>query len=188
VKNGRQGATLRELAELDARFAAEIDRSAAVVTAGRRDLDAVRQWVTDAAATIPRTGMGDHMLWPLISKGSGQVASVVTRSHQDLTAVARRIRELEDGYRGVRPPFPRSPTDGTNPQAPDPQDVAQWYMDWEDLQSRIDRHNAVYPRPPVNTPAGIAYQAEKEELDIEQAKLVVEAANLGITVSATETE
>ena len=40
------------------------------MTAGRRDLDAVKQWVSDAAATVPNTAAGQRMLWPIVSKGS----------------------------------------------------------------------------------------------------------------------
>src|SRR5689334_5238842 len=41
-----------ELANLDQRLKAQIDRSSQVVTTGRGNLDAVRKWVLDAAATV----------------------------------------------------------------------------------------------------------------------------------------
>lgn len=50
--NDRQARTLGKQAELDQRLGSEVDRSAWVVVAGRRDLDAVRQWVTDAAPVL----------------------------------------------------------------------------------------------------------------------------------------
>ncbi|KUI05943.1 EspA/EspE family type VII secretion system effector [Mycobacterium sp. IS-3022] len=186
--NQRQSRALAAMADLDQRLKAEVDRSAAVVAAGRRDLEAVRQWVVDAAATVPRTALGEQMLWPVISRGASEVADIVRRSDGELSAIARRMRSLGGEYEALRQPIPRAPADGTDSQAPDPQDVAQWYTDWEDLQSRIAKHNAMWPRPPINTPAGIAYQAEKEELDLEQSKLVLEAADLGIQVTGTETQ
>jgi hypothetical protein len=86
------------MAGLDQRLAAEVDRSATVVAAGRRDLDAVRQWVTDTAATLPRTAAGDRMLWPVVSKGAGDIAEIVARSNGELATIAGRIRELDGEY------------------------------------------------------------------------------------------
>src|SRR5215213_2851365 len=51
--NTEHGRVLGQMAGLDQRLAAHVDQSAEVVAAGRRNLDAVRQWVVDAAATVP---------------------------------------------------------------------------------------------------------------------------------------
>src|SRR5262245_65848536 len=48
--NTMHARNLGALAALDERLAAEIDRSAAVGTAGRRELEAVRKWGVGAAA------------------------------------------------------------------------------------------------------------------------------------------
>lgn len=93
-ENTRHGRTLGAMAELDQRLAAEVDRSAAVVAAGRRELDAVRQWVLDAAAAAA----GEQMLWPVVSKGAGEVAEIIQRSHGDLGAIADRMRALGSEY------------------------------------------------------------------------------------------
>ncbi|WP_205871022.1 EspA/EspE family type VII secretion system effector [Mycolicibacterium holsaticum] len=93
-ENLRQGRTLGAMADLDRRLAAEVDRSAAVVAAGRRDLDAVKQWVLDAAATAP----SEQMTWPAVRKGVGDVAEIIERSHADLSAIAGRIRALGGEY------------------------------------------------------------------------------------------
>lgn len=96
--NQRQSRVLGAMAGLDERLRAEVDRSAAVVSAGRRDLDAVRQWVVDAAASVPRTPLGEQMLLPVVSRGAGEVAEIVHRSNADLAAIAARIRALGDEY------------------------------------------------------------------------------------------
>jgi hypothetical protein len=100
--NSRHARTLGNLADLDKRLGAEVDRSAAVVVAGRRDLDAVRQWVVDAAATVPRTAAGDRMLWSVVSKGSGELTDIINRSNGDLAAIAQRIRGLGGEYDELR--------------------------------------------------------------------------------------
>lgn len=99
--NARQGHTLGELATLDKKLATEVGNSANVVAAGRRDLDAVKQWVLDAAATVPNTKDRDKMLWPIVSKGSGEIADIINRSNSDLTAIAGRIQGVGKDYQAL---------------------------------------------------------------------------------------
>jgi uncharacterized protein YukE len=99
--NSRQARTLGSVGDLDKRLGAEVDRSAAVVTAGRRDLDAVKQWVSDAAATVPNTSAGQRMLWPIVSKGSSQIQEIISRSNDDLNSIAERIRGLGGEYQAL---------------------------------------------------------------------------------------
>ncbi|BBY45632.1 hypothetical protein A5765_01820 [Mycolicibacterium celeriflavum] len=96
--NQRQSRALAAMADLDQRLKAEVDRSAAVVAAGRRELEGVRQWVVDTAATVPRTAAGERMLWPVISRGASEVADIVRRSHGELSAIAERMRGLAGEY------------------------------------------------------------------------------------------
>lgn len=98
-RNQRQASTLGAMAGLERRLAAEVDRSAAVVAAGRNHLEAIRQWVVDAAATVPRTALGERMLLPIVNKGIGEVVQTVRRSTNDLGEIARRMREIAYEYR-----------------------------------------------------------------------------------------
>lgn len=99
--NDKQARTLGALAELDRRLGSEVDRSAEVVAAGRRDLDSVRQWVSDAAATVPDNAAGERMLIPVVGKGAGEIVSILERSNGDLAAIASRIRSLGEEYRAL---------------------------------------------------------------------------------------
>jgi hypothetical protein len=99
--NGKQERTIGGIANLDKRLAAEVDRSASVVTAGRRDLEDVRQWVNDAAARVPNTAAGERMLYPVISKGSSEIQGILTRSHDDLSTIAGRIHGLSGEYQAL---------------------------------------------------------------------------------------
>jgi uncharacterized protein YukE len=92
---------LGALAALDQRLGAEIDRSAAVVTAGRRELEAVRQWVVGAASTVPRTAAGERILWPVVSKGTGEIADIIQRSHDELSAIAGRMKGIDAEYQAL---------------------------------------------------------------------------------------
>jgi uncharacterized protein YukE len=96
--NEKQGRVLGQTADLDQRLRAEIDRSAQVVTAGRQNLDAVRRWVHDAAAAVPPGQNRDRMLYPIVSRGAGEIVDIVQRSNGDLNAVAERVRKLGGEY------------------------------------------------------------------------------------------
>jgi EspA/EspE family len=96
--NDKQGRVLGQLADLDQRLRTEIDRSAQVVTAGRQNLDAVRQWVNDAAATVPPGQNRERMLYSIVSRGSGEITEILQRSNGDLNAIAGRMRGLNGDY------------------------------------------------------------------------------------------
>jgi len=99
--NARHARTLGELAGLDKRLATEVGNSAAVVTAGRRNLEAVRQWVLDAAATVPNTKDREKMLWPIVSRGSSEIADIIKQSNSELSGIASRINGIGGEYRLV---------------------------------------------------------------------------------------
>ena len=101
-KNSAHAAKLSRMAELDKRLAVEVDRSAAVVAAGRRELDQVKQWVTDASSGLSDNAAGNHKLWSIVSKGSGDVADILQRSHADMTAISNRIQGLGNEWDELR--------------------------------------------------------------------------------------
>lgn len=97
----RQARVLGATADLDRRLGAEVDRSAAVVSSGRRDLDNVRRWVLDVASGVPATADGDRLLYPVVSRGCGEIAEILQRSHADMSAIAGRIRGLGSEYEAL---------------------------------------------------------------------------------------
>ncbi|GJF08891.1 hypothetical protein NGTWS1803_13230 [Mycolicibacterium cyprinidarum] len=112
VANEKQTRVLGESANLDRRLRAEVQRSATVVAAGRRDLDEVRQWVTCAASAVPLTPQGDRMLYPVVSRGSGEIVEILQRSHVELNAIAGRIRQIGGDYQGLSGGFKLGTGDG----------------------------------------------------------------------------
>lgn len=100
-RNERLVGTIGGLAELDRRLGSEVDRSAQVVAAGRRDLDAVKQWVLSAAASVPPNAAGERALIPVVSRGVGEVADILRRSNADMNGIAARIRDLGAGYQSL---------------------------------------------------------------------------------------
>jgi hypothetical protein len=119
--NSRQGRMLGQMAGLDRRLGAEVDRSAAVVTAGRQNLDQVKQWVLDAAASVPPGGDREQQLMPIARRGIGDVADVVKRTNGDLNAIGNEYRSLGDeNVKGTGKPE----SGGHEPKPPGSEDPA----------------------------------------------------------------
>jgi hypothetical protein len=96
--NRAHTAQLGAFADLDRRFGQEISRSAELVRAGRRDLESVRTWVTDAAATVPNNAAGQRMLWSIVGKGVSELQNVVARTQSDQASIAERVRAIAGEY------------------------------------------------------------------------------------------
>jgi uncharacterized protein YukE len=96
--NTEHGRVLGQLAGLDQRLSAHVDQTAEVVAAGRRDLDAVRKWVVDAAANVPQNAAGERMQMAIVQKGLSQVQEIIQRSNGELNSIGGNIRGLGDEY------------------------------------------------------------------------------------------
>ncbi|MCZ8378287.1 EspA/EspE family type VII secretion system effector [Mycobacterium sp. CPCC 205372] len=92
--NDKQAQALGRYAELDQRLKSEIDRSAAVVNVGRENLDAVRQWVYDAASSLPPSANKDQLMYQIVSQGSGQIAEIIQQSNGDMNEISARLTAL----------------------------------------------------------------------------------------------
>lgn len=90
-----------QLAGLDQRLAAEVDQSAQVVDTGRRNLDSVRQWVVDAAASVPPGQAGEQMKMAIAQKGLTQLQEIVQKSNGDLNSIGGRIRGIGTEYQAL---------------------------------------------------------------------------------------
>jgi hypothetical protein len=99
--NTAHGTVFGDLAALDQRLRSHVDQSARVVTGGRNDLDAVRKWVLDAAAGVPRNAAGERMLIPIVKTGIKQVHDIVQRTDGELRTVGAAIRGLAGEYQAL---------------------------------------------------------------------------------------
>jgi uncharacterized protein YukE len=98
AKNQKHAAVYGKLADLDQRMATEVDRSAAVVTAGRQNLDQVRDWVTTAAASAPNDKSGEYVKLAIASKGLSQISDIIQQSNSQMTAIGERVRGIGKEY------------------------------------------------------------------------------------------
>ncbi|MFL6086166.1 MAG: EspA/EspE family type VII secretion system effector, partial [Mycobacterium sp.] len=99
--NMEHGRVIGQLAGLDQRLSAHVDQSAEVVAAGRRNLDAVRQWVVDAAASVPPGQAGETMKMAIVQKGISQVQEIIQRSNGELNSIGGKIRDLGGEYQAL---------------------------------------------------------------------------------------
>ena len=140
-----------ELGTLDRRLADQIDRSAQIVTAGRQDLEAIREWVVAAAASVPRNRAGELMVAPIVRQGLSQLAEVVTRANADLSAVGGNIATIGGEFQalGFGRQFgglPEAPPPEGDGEAPPPEGGAES----ERTRNQIDAFREVFGRDPAS--------------------------------------
>ena len=90
------------LAELDRKISARVTASAEVVAAGRQNLDAVRDWVTAAANSVPPGKLRHAMLTQIANKGLAELSEVVRRSNADANTIAESLRKLGPEFDEIR--------------------------------------------------------------------------------------
>lgn len=141
---------VRELAGLDRLLAEQIDRSAQIVAVGRQGLDAIREWVVAAAASVPGNRAGELMVAPIVQKGLGRLTEVVTRANGELNAVGGNIAIIDGEFQalGMGQKF------GGPPQAPAPGDdtldEADELGESDRTENQIDAFREVFDRDPVS--------------------------------------
>ena len=96
--NDEHALVVGKLADLDARLAAEVDKSAALVTSGRAELNAVREWVLTAASSVPGNHAGQMTLASIVSRGLGQLAAIVSKTNGELNAIGAQIQQIGQDY------------------------------------------------------------------------------------------
>ncbi len=90
------------LADLDKRIARHVDQSAQVVAAGRQNLDSVRQWVIDAANSVPAGKQRGTMLMQIANKGLTELTDVVQKANAQSNAIGEKLQGLKPEYDAIR--------------------------------------------------------------------------------------
>jgi hypothetical protein len=99
--NSEHAKTLGALAELDRKLAPHMQEAARVVAAGRHELDTLRQWVVDLAASLPPELDHDQELAPVVQQATRHVTEIVTRSNAELNAIGAKIQGFGAEYAAV---------------------------------------------------------------------------------------
>ncbi|MEE6168460.1 MULTISPECIES: EspA/EspE family type VII secretion system effector [unclassified Mycolicibacterium] len=196
AKNEKHAAVYGKLADLDQRMAAEVDRSAAVVTAGRQNLDQVRDWVTNAAASAPNDKSGEYAKLAIASKGLSQISDIIQQSNSEMSAIGERVRGIGKEYDEIggddkknafggdksdrwkqNPP----PVTGDDNRTQDDK-IAEWYVKWNALVKELADLGRSIPPPTAPESVGNEYNRKKNELMKKVAEMAQEGAELGLEV------
>jgi ABC-type transporter Mla subunit MlaD len=89
---------LAALAELDKQIAPQMEAAGHVVTAGRKELDSLRQWVVDLSDSLPPDADKDLELAPAVEQASRQLIDVITRANAELNAIGAQIAGFAGEY------------------------------------------------------------------------------------------
>jgi len=98
TRNAKYQAVFERLAELDQRLSRTVDRSAEVVTAGRQNLETLRQWVTAAASAVPPGRLRDAQLAQIAGTALERLGEIVRGAHGDLIVVAEDVVGIKNEY------------------------------------------------------------------------------------------
>jgi EspA/EspE family len=124
--NQEHSRVLGQMAGLDQRLSAQVDKSAQVVAAGRQNLDTVRKWVMDAAASVPPGTNREHMLMPIVQKGLSELTDIVAKSNADLNKIGGEIRGIGVEFEALgNQKFGGLPEKGPGDGVPPPVDPKQ---------------------------------------------------------------
>ncbi|KWX67243.1 EspA/EspE family type VII secretion system effector [Mycobacterium sp. NAZ190054] len=142
---------VRELGALDRRLAEQVDRSAQIVSAGRQNLDAIREWVVAAAASVPKNRAGELMVAPIVQKGLAQLTEVVTRANGELNTVGGAIAGIGGEFQalGAGQKFGGLP-EAPAPDGDEPDDDDSGGDESERTKNQIDAFREVFGRAPVS--------------------------------------
>jgi hypothetical protein len=114
--NANHGKVFGHLAGLDQRLSTQVTDASRVVTTGRQSLDSVRQWVLDAAASVPAGKNREQLLMPIVKNGLGQVTEIVTTSNTELNRIGGAIKGLDGEYQALKDQKFGQGGDGANPK------------------------------------------------------------------------
>ncbi|MGX9788464.1 TPR repeat region-containing protein [Mycobacterium sp. MMS18-G62] len=100
--NTQHGQVLGKLAGLDQRLAAEVDNSAQVVSAGRQNLDSLKQWFVDAVNSVPPGKNADQVKMQIAQKGLTQLQEIIKQSNGQSNEIGNRVRNIGDEYQALK--------------------------------------------------------------------------------------
>ncbi|OBG86311.1 hypothetical protein A5699_22000 [Mycobacterium sp. E802] len=177
AKNAEHAAVYGKLADLDQRMAAEVTNSAAVVSAGRRNLGDLQKWIEAADASIPGGQSGNTMRMILARKGLSQLSETVQRSTEEMSAIGRKVADIRGQYDAITSESRKAAGWKENPPPVTADDnrthdekVAEWFVKLNEWNQKVAKLTAT--RPPESAPEGVKI-AWNEERHAEDAAAVI---------------
>lgn len=187
AKNAVHAAVYGKLADLEQKIGAEVTNAAAVVTAGRQNLEQTQSWVQGMAASIPSGQSSETMRMILARKGLSQVSDAVQRSTEEMGAIGRRVDDIRKAYDEIAGGDRKASAWKQNPPGTTADDnrthdekVAEWFVKLNEWNQKVAKLRATRPPESAPEPVKIAWNEERRALAKEQADLAHEGVELGI--------
>ncbi|MBJ7385265.1 MAG: DUF4226 domain-containing protein, partial [Mycolicibacterium sp.] len=89
------------IGDLDKQLGTQVTNAANLVNSGRNDLDSVKKWVHDAAATTQNNQAGERMKMTIVSKGLGQLTEVINNTDGQMQKVKGEIDKIKGEYQAL---------------------------------------------------------------------------------------
>ncbi|BBY51190.1 hypothetical protein MARA_46580 [Mycolicibacterium arabiense] len=89
------------IGDLDKQLGTQVTNAANLVNSGRNDLDSVKKWVHDAAATTQNNQAGERMKMTIVSKGLGQLTEVINNTDGQMQKVKGEIDKIKGEYEAL---------------------------------------------------------------------------------------
>ncbi|MFC7675036.1 EspA/EspE family type VII secretion system effector [Mycolicibacterium sp. GCM10028919] len=89
------------IGDLDKQLGTQVTNAANLVNSGRNDLDSVKKWVHDAAATTQNNQAGERMKMTIVSKGLGQLTEVINNTDGQMQRVKGEIDKIKGEYQAL---------------------------------------------------------------------------------------
>ncbi|WP_208301190.1 EspA/EspE family type VII secretion system effector [Mycobacterium sp. DL440] len=99
--NKEHAAVYEKLSDLDRKMAAELNKAANVVTAGRGQLDVTKSWVDSAVDSLPKSLSSqarEKSLIPIAREGITQVNNTVQNANNDMVAIGQSVNGIKNQF------------------------------------------------------------------------------------------
>jgi uncharacterized protein YukE len=100
--NNQHGEVLGQLAALDKQLASQVNNSAQVVATGRQNLDSLRQWVVDAANSVPPGKNAEQIKMQIAQRGLAQLQDVIKQSNAQSNEIGQNVSKIGDQYQALK--------------------------------------------------------------------------------------
>lgn len=96
--NAQHQQVIGRIGELDQKLAAQVNNASALVSNGRTQLDELKTWVTNAAASTTNDQAGRTVQMQIAKQGLARLTEIMTGTHGEMQTVKGNITTIQAGY------------------------------------------------------------------------------------------
>lgn len=96
--NAEHQRVIGAIADVDKKLGVQITNAANLVTSGRNDLETLRKWVSDAAATTTNDQAGKTMQMQIAKQGLQRLTEIMNHTHEGMQTIKGTVTGLKGEY------------------------------------------------------------------------------------------